>query len=318
MANKDVIVVYGDIHLSSKDYGAHRDYPKESLEYFRKITDKAEELGATYIIGTGDLTFSRFHTLEYRKEVEKQLLRQYEMTNGNRYEVKGNHDSATNGMTEYEFYEQKGLIKHTDRLDVQNVHLTLSDYAKIRNIDVNAVNSEYDVNILIAHDYLKFEDTRLPNFGTAIEIDNMSKLYDIDYIICGHIHKTMMFKGSIIKDNMAKEVFVFYPGCMTRPAFGNDLDKVGSIAVITVEDGAVRYEKVEIPLWKIEESFIMEDIQERQDKKEEKENRVDISDVVKQLDQRDSSFGNPEDRIMSMQGIDEKYKLKAIQLLKEA
>lgn len=318
MSKKDVIMIYGDIHLSSKDYGAHRDYPKESLHYFKKITEIAEELGATYIIGTGDLTFSKFHTLEYRKSVEKELSRQNELTNGNRYEVKGNHDSATNGMTEYEFYEQKGLIKHVDRIDVQNVHFTLADYGSIRYIDVNSVDSQDDVNILVAHEYLKFKDTRLPNFGTATEIDNMEKLYSIDYIVCGHIHKTMAFKGNIIKDNMAREVLVYYPGCMSRPAYGDNLDEVGKIVVITVDDGKVTIDKKEIPLWGINDSFIMEEIEEDRENKAEKERRVDISNVVRQLDERDTTFGNPEDMIMSMQGIDERYKLKAVQLLKEA
>ncbi len=316
--SKDVVIIYGDIHLSSKDYGAHKDYAKESLEYFTKLTELAENLGATYIIGAGDLTFSKFHNLEYRKAVEKLLERQYKLTNGNRYEVKGNHDTATNGMTEYEFYEQKGLIKHVERLDVQNVHFTLCDYGKIETIGINAVDSQNDINVLVAHEYLKFKDTKLPNFGTATEIDTMQKLYDIDYIVCGHIHKTMGFKGNIIKNNRAKEVFVYYPGCMSRPSYSDTLETVGSVVVMTIEDGRLIYDKSDIPLWKIEDSFVMDEIQDREEKKTEKENRVDISDVVRQLDERDNDFGNPEDRIMGMQGIDERYKLKAIQLLKEA
>lgn len=311
------ILIYGDIHLSSQEYGSHRDYPKESLEYFQKITETAEKLGVTHIVGTGDLTFGKFHKLEYRKLVEKELAKQYEITNGNRYEVKGNHDSATNGMTEYEFYEQKGLFKHTDHFDVENVHFTLADYGKILQTKVNAVDSQTDVNVLVSHDYLKFKDTRLPNFGTAIELDNLSQFYDIDYIICGHIHKTMAFKGNIIRDHRAKEVLVFYPGCMSRPAYTDNMDTVGSMAIITVDNGRVSYDKQEIPLWSVEKSFILEDIAAGRERKEEKENRVDISDVVKQLDSKDCTFGNPEDRIMAMQGIDEKYKLKAIQLLQE-
>lgn len=318
MDNEAVIIIYGDIHLSDKPYGAHSDYSKESLQYFSEITRVAEEIHATHIIGTGDLTYSRFHTLEYRRKVEAELQKQYEITGGHRYEIKGNHDSATNGMTEYEFYEAKGLLKHVESIDVGNVHFTLSDYGKVRQITPNIVASPNDVNILVAHDYLKFKDTRLPNFGTAIELDEMKQFYDIDYIICGHIHKTMAFDGRIVRDGMAKEVSVFYPGCMSRPAYGDNLDEFGSIVVITVKDGMVHFDRKKINLWPIEQSFILEEIDERQEKKEQKENRIDISDVVKQLDSRESTFGNPEDRIMSMQGIDEKYKLKAIQLLQEA
>ena len=70
------IGIYGDMHLSSKNYGAHRDYPSESLEYFQAITLKTKELGLTYLIGTGDFTYGRFHSLEYRLAIEKELQEQ--------------------------------------------------------------------------------------------------------------------------------------------------------------------------------------------------------------------------------------------------
>ena len=52
------------------------------------------------------------------------------------------------------------------------------------------------------------------------------------------------------------------------------------------------------------------------EKKEEKRNRVDISDIVNRLNTHDGVVGNPEDIIMSMTGVADKYKLKAIELLK--
>ena len=53
-------------------------------------------------------------------------------------------------------------------------------------------------------------------------------------------------------------------------------------------------------------------------KKVEKAERVDISDVVKQLDSHDRNVGNPEDIIRGMKDVDDKYKNKAIDLLKTA
>ena len=109
------ILIYGDIHLSSKNYGGHRDYARESLEYFKKITEAVEKHNISCLIGTGDFTFGRFHSLEYRKAVEDELEKQFKLTNGNRYELKGNHDSATYGMTEYEYYTYKGLLKKSEK-----------------------------------------------------------------------------------------------------------------------------------------------------------------------------------------------------------
>ena len=82
------ILIYGDIHLSSRNYGGHRDYPNESLSYFKDITRYTEELKATHLIGLGDFTFNRFNTLEYREKVERELNKQFELVSGNRYELK--------------------------------------------------------------------------------------------------------------------------------------------------------------------------------------------------------------------------------------
>lgn len=121
--NLATILIYGDIHLNSKNYGGHKDYANESLGYFQKITETAQEIGATHIIGLGDFTFSRFHTLEYRSKVEDELEKQYKLTNGNRFELKGNHDVAGYGMTEYEYYVEKGLLRPSTNLQIGNVNI---------------------------------------------------------------------------------------------------------------------------------------------------------------------------------------------------
>lgn len=312
------ILIYGDIHLSSKSYGMHRDYPNESLHYFKKISDIAENENVTHIIGTGDLTYGKFNTLEYRDAVEEELRRQYKQTNGNRYEVKGNHDSATNGMTEYEFYVKNGLIKKSCNIDIGNLHITMVDNSRVSFTEPNIVTGGNNVNVIIAHDYLKFRDTRLPNFGAAIELDNISNWYGVDYIICGHIHKILAFKGKIFNNNYGHDVTVHYPGCMSRPAWDDNLDETGQVDIIEVySDGRIKIEVIEVELLDINQSFITEEIANRKEHVEEKENRVDISDIVKALDSHDSMVGNPEDIIMAMQ-VDERYKAKAIQLLKEA
>ena len=58
--------------------------------------------------------------------------------------------------------------------------------------------------------------------------------------------------------------------------------------------------------------------EEDKERKIEKSNRVDISDVVRQLDSHNRNVGNPEDIIAGMTDIPEKYKEKAIELLKAA
>lgn len=314
------IGVYGDIHLNSKNYGAHKDYARESMDYFTKITEIAERRKLTHLIGCGDFSYGRFHSLEYRAQVESNLQRQFEVTHGNRYELHGNHDSAGYGMTELEYYVSKGLIKPSCNLTVGNLHITMVDYGKHLEVEPNIDDTESSFNFVIAHDFFKFEKTAVANFGKSIELDNFSKWFGADCLICGHVHKILDFSGYILKNDMAHECQVHYLGCMTRPAYREGLlDEVGQVMVITVfDDGKVDFEMETIQLWDIEDSFNLAAKEAESTKKEEKSARVDISDVVKQLDAHDRNVGNPEDIIAGLEDIEEKYKNKAIELLHEA
>ena len=316
------IAIYGDIHLNSKNYGAHKDYPKESLEYFSKITEVVRNRRVTHLIGCGDFSFSRFHSNDFRLAVERQLEEQYKLVNGNRYELKGNHDSATYGLTEREFYVERGLLKPSTNLTLGNLHVTMVDNGEYENVVPNISLNPGDINLMVTHDFFKFKDTRIANYGKAVELDNMSKWFGADYIICGHVHKIMAFNGIIHnQDNtQGHEATVHYLGCMTRPAYREGyMDEVGQILILTVhDDGRLEYDIEEIKLWDLAESFNL-DVKEKEKKvKEEKQNRIDISDIVQQLNSHERNVGNPEDIISSMVGLDERYKIKAIKLLKEA
>lgn len=307
----------GDTHLNSKNYGAHRDYAAESLEYFHKITEKTSELGVTHLIGTGDFSFSRFISLEYRLEIEKELQEQNRLTNNNRFELKGNHDHAGYGLTERDYYVSKGLLKESTNFDIGNVKFTLVDYGKEADTIPNIVDDENHVNIIVCHNYFKFRDTKLPNFGSAIDLDEYTNWFGVDYMVCGHVHKDMEFDGIMVKDQLQHNVHVNYLGCMMRPAYREGLmDEKGKILVISVfDDGNIDIDTEYIDLWPLDKSFNIEAKAEEKAKKEEKVSRVDISDIVKQLDSHDRNVGSPEDIIQGLTNIDDKYKNKAIELL---
>lgn len=316
------IGICGDIHLSSKNYGGHRDYPSESLYYFKKITETTKKYNLTHLIGCGDFSFGRFNTLEYRRDVEKELEEQNRLTNGNRYELFGNHDEAGYGMTERDYYIDTGLLKPSTNLTLGNLHITMVDYGKTEQTPVNIVNESEHYNIIIAHDFYKFANSKIGNFGKAIELDHLSKWFGADAIICGHIHKIIDISGYIqdeAGENML-ECAVHYLGCMSRPAYTKSgMDTEGHIMVYTVYDnGEVEAFNEIIPLWEIEKSFNIGNRTAKEQKQAEIAERIDISDVVKQLDAHDRHTGNPEDIINAMVGIDPRYKAKAIDLLHKA
>ena len=190
------------------------------------------------------------------------------------------------------------------------------DNGEVFHTDIIKPDKE-TIDIVIAHDYLKFEDTKLPNFGNPILLDKLEKWFGIDYLFCGHVHKYMAFQGLMMDGENGHRVNVVYPGCMTRPAYiKSGLDKVGHLLVLTIYKDKMDIEDIEVPLWNLEDSFNIEELGEEFEEQEYKENRVDISDIVSKLDEHDRAIGNPEDIIRNITGVDEKYKAKAIELLK--
>ena len=314
------ILIYGDLHLSSKNYGAHRDYPKESLHYFKVITQKAKEYGATHLIGTGDFTYGRFNSLEYRESVDRELVEQYKLVKGNRYEIKGNHDEASYGMTEYDYYINKGIIKGATNIKIGKVNISMVNYGEHETTDILDASKEDEINVVIAHDFFKFKDTRLADYGNAIYLDEFEKWFGVDYLICGHVHNHEMFEGLVVKDGKGHRMVVTYVGCLARPAYrAGHMDETGHLVLLTIEEnGDMQYDLLDIPLWDLKDSFNMELKESELERKEEKKQRVDLSDIVNELNNHKRSVGNPEDIIQALEGVDDKYKKKAIQLLKSA
>jgi len=312
----DKVLIIGDMHLHSKNYGAHKNYSEESLFYFREITNIAEECGANYIIGTGDFTFGRFSNLEYRLEVDRLLHRHNELTNGNRYELRGNHDYASYGMTEYEFYLEKGLLKKSENLQIGKLNISMIDYNQIGK--VAPIIEKDKINIIIAHDYLRFNDDKGYSFGDYIALDNMEEWFGADYIICGHIHVPMVFEGNIRKGNKKRKVTVIYPGCPCRPSYREGrLYETCFLPLIKVDNNSIDVELIEMDLWKLEDSFVATDIEEEVVEKQKEEFKVNISDIVQKLNDYEKGCINIEEMIMSLSDVDIRYRLKAVELLRE-
>lgn len=302
--------IYGDIHLCSRNYGSHKDYPQESIDIFRQITRIAEERKLTHLIGLGDFSYYRFNKLEYRLKVEDELAKQYMLTNGNRYEIKGNHDKASYGLTEYEFYLKKGLLKNTRKIDIEHARIHLVDYGTEEEpLEFSDVNK----NIVLAHNYFNFPNTSMPNYGNVIMLDEKEEWFDADMIVCGHIHDFHMLKGMMRRGLTAKEILLMYMGAMTRPSYTENVTDIGRFLIIDTDSGDVEIALIEVELLPAEEVFLAEDIS-----KEAK--KINIEDVVSELmvSSNSSNFAEPEVLIRSIPNVPDKYKDKALQYLAEA
>lgn len=311
------IIIYGDQHLCSKNYGCHKDYPTLSLKHFKMIGDYAESERCGVIAGLGDLTYGRFHDLDYRLLVEEQLDRHLELTNGNKFELKGNHDHMTSGKSEYEFYREKGKFSCPDYYDLGCVRLHFVSHGE----ELKELNINHDMyNFVLGHNLFRYKSNMLPNYGKGIEMDNYTTWKHVDMVVAGHIHQTHKLAGFMLTGDdtePTKEIPVLQLGCPNTPSYQKEgLDSVGTYLIIDGSGEEPRLEFIEFPLPALEEKFNIpteDDIA-----KIIKEHKVDVSDVVKQLNSHHSYMGDPLKVIDSLTAYTKGARDKAKELYQNA
>lgn len=295
------IAIVGDLHLCSTNYGSHKDYARESLSYLQKEVEIAEDAGVGMFIHLGDLAQSRFTTLEYRLQVEGLFDRLNKLTHNNLYSLRGNHDKATYGMTEYDYYTSKGVIKRAEHLVLDNVQISMLDY---NNEGCPILPPKEDkVNILLGHNTYSWEGKFTDLYGKLIDFGKHPEWSGLDLAILGHIHTPMYFTGDID----GEEVGVYYVGCPCRLSIDHKDEEEGHIFILDTETGKVTDRT--FGLWAFEDSFVLADTKDLV-----KTPKVDVTDILTELTQHTVVGGNIEDKIQSLI-VDERYKKKAIELL---
>ena len=275
------VLLYGDIHLSTRNRAKHRSYPDESLHYFEFITDQAEKLGVDVIVGLGDLTYGNFGNLKYREIVENLLDRQNKQTNGRRYELKGNHDITAAGYSEYDFYTSRGKIKTSERIEGEKVVIELLDYAEPAKyteegglmIDQNPDKK----HVVLCHDFLQFRDSKLGGYGDPYIIEELAGFKGADWLICGHIHDMLSDKGMVRGGNACN---LFYPGAMTRPITKGDIMEKAAIVVIDTDLSEDYVSIYEVELLPVEVTY---DLQRVEKAKADKARKVELTAVAGEL-----------------------------------
>lgn len=310
------LLIVGDNHLSSNNRSNHTDYAQESLKCLEYINQMTKDLGVDYYIDLGDISYGKFE-LSYRAKVESIYEDRFKHLNGRCLSVRGNHDISNKTISEWEYYTQyrkllnncEGLVADSEGyryIDIGKSRLHFVDYGH-ESVELKLRGDGY--NFVCAHNFFKFRGTQTANFGNAIELDYHEQWFGIDGVFCGHIHNKNLYSGSMLKDGKSKEVFIYYPGSIVRTDFTKNLPTEGEMLLVTLSD-EIQLSRVKIPWIPEEEAFQIGDII-----KEKK--KVDISDIVKELNDREQNIGDPEIVIKNMTGFEERYKEKAIQLLKD-
>lgn len=329
------IMVVGDDHLDSNNYGQHLNYPKETLFYQEQLTKIAEEEQVTHYISTGDLVMKKDFSLDYRAEIDKLLTARKNMVEargGEMIYIRGNHDVSLHSITEYDYYANRGaFIPAAKRptLDFKNsagqvvLHLELKDWkceTPCNNIGMH--------NILITHGLFTadhVEGETMPNYGTATDLTNKADWAGLDYILCGHIH-TEHIQEIIIAGHRTT---VHYLPCLARPQYikkyeeGEQARRQGSVDIIRVyESGLVDVERYAIDFIENRLCFNIEKIYNDAAKLElslaSQSRREALKSMAEELQQYESRDVDPVAQIMALGNTDELHKKIALGWFDEA
>jgi len=254
-----MILVFGDLHFYDGIVGYHKNYEENTLMVMDSIIttvkegldDLDESLNEQlYVVFTMDLSgvkpsAKKFRTKNYSLKVYKFFQTLNELTNGNVYGVKGNHDFSATDLSELDYYIGLGLIRMVDYFDsrVDNTRLHLFSYGdKLQHAHLH----EEFMNIAVTHHNLSMEGVKFPFYAGEPIMIEPTCLANMDMIFGGHIHYPVSTVGRTMENG--KSCSLAYLGCPTRPAYDKNLWNYYYVGVVSHGDYFLH--TVELPDWK--------------------------------------------------------------------
>jgi predicted phosphodiesterase len=216
------ILVFGDLHLSSTYEGQHVNYLEESLYNIWKIRDMVLVEKPSAVMFLGDLIGVRERNIKDRRFFREVLLffkTLTEVTGGNVYSVKGNHDFGD--YSDFDLLIGLGYLKNPTYVDYMSdsgleVRFHFVNYGYERKPLVFPKESECS-NVVLCH-----ADIQIPGVTTwyttkdGIQLSSLKNWCGVDLVVAGHIH-TPSKEISFTTINDAS-TGLFYPGSPSRVA----------------------------------------------------------------------------------------------------
>lgn len=266
-------LVYGDLHLSDRFTGRHKNYLANCFSVMIDIEKQCEECKPSFIVFLGDLVGLHERNIRNR-QVLLQICTFFNklnvMTGGNVFVVKGNHD--TGDFPEYQFLSGLGYFKTMKDceggfFDYYSSKEAPEPEIRFHLIDFGSEKRELEVlggnagNIALGHNNYTIPGyTNWYNEHDGIELSRLSNLVGVDMLISGHIHNP---SPELISTEMVGggTCALFYPGCPTRPSV--DQGKYESVYYMKFEysesDKATNWDALDFVLEPAENLFFQDD-----------------------------------------------------------
>ena len=194
--------VYGDLHLSNAYKGQHKDYDYECYVNMENIVKKVSNEKPSAVFFLGDIVGVTERNLKDRQFLSRVVLffrTLNELTGGNVYSVKGNHDVGD--FSDFDLLVTTGFLKNPDYVDYYGC--SKSEYKgdesqlEVRFHFVNYGSEEKDLkltnndssNVVLGHaDYIIDGVTNWYKHKDSVNLARLVNFIGVDLVVSGHIH----------------------------------------------------------------------------------------------------------------------------------
>lgn len=313
------VLVFGDLHLSSKYQGKHIDYMGNCIRVMMMIMEIAanekKKNGLAAIILLGDVFGVKERNLDDNPRFKSLVITFFQalnrLTNDNVYSVRGNHDFGD--YPEFNQFELLGLIKNPDWVDYQfeggdQLRFHIMNYGN-EDMDIplikNNEGSEDASDVVLAHNdfYVDGVTTWYAHGDKVINLSTKRNFIGVELLVVGHIHNPSPEKHMVsIYDQ--HQLALEYPGCPTRVSQRYDDCYYMRFYAGPETGGQTEVERQYYGLWPAKEEFLKDSDDEiyipvSQDEMTRRERLQDIMETI-----RSGQFynGDPRSQLLNFPG----------------
>lgn len=249
-------LIIGDIHVSDRISARHVDYFRDCKFFLEKVTQLIIEHEITVLILTGDLIGRTNEKNLASREALTYLAVTFqkwnELTNGNVFVVRGNHD-ISGRMTDFDVFSHLRLFKMASYVDVQGTRFHLVNYGEHeRPLEM----SDDLTNVVVGHSEFHIDGKTDWFFRSreAVDVASLSNFEGVEMIIGGHIHTP---SPRIVSTSInGKQIQLFYLGCGTRPAYDKNIWETSFAMLVKSDEVMTDFDQINIDLLPIEDTFV--------------------------------------------------------------
>lgn len=227
------IHIYGDLHLSCTYEGQHIDYTLDCYKTMDNILSKVRKDKPSSVVFLGDVIGVNERNLKDRQFLLRVILffrTLNELTRGNVFSVKGNHDNGD--FSDFDFFLGMGLLKNPDYIDYYGctreeynsgnkdaleVRFHFVNYGEENRELVKGEDDEFSHVVLGHNDYLIDGVTNWYQHKSGVHLARLDNFAGVDLVVSGHIHNpsdeilTTVIRGE-------HTIGLFYTGSPARTA----------------------------------------------------------------------------------------------------